>query len=159
MVRTTFLIGCAERYAKQSNTTGRMVVFVRSPEQKRQLRRLAHALRSGDYAKGVGTLMLVEEDDTILRCVLGVGCEISHLGEWREQQAIYRPAGVRLMYYVGPQDHSYSLLPPSVSEYYGLSHDEQQTLTGANDGGTSFADLAALIDEWLDLEEGKAVEV
>ena len=118
-------------------------------EEQAEHRRLwVEALESGDYKQTTGRL---HDDDGY--CCLGVACEISGLVTWdqpaeaRHYNAIYDPE---------TGDFSTVALPLRVAKWLGLSgldgdfHSDThsyilESLANINDGGASFADIAALI--------------
>ena len=116
-----------------------------TPEQQAQRRRLwVEALRSGEYAQIAGGLRRGDE-----YCCLGVACEISDLGEWEP----YPDSPDAAFAFMGMGSH----LPLAVCDWLGLlnefgsfeNSDEPDTADGLmamNDTGTSFAEIADLIE-------------
>lgn len=118
-------------------------------------------------------------------CVLGVGCEVSGLGVWKEHIRRGMDTGRErdVFRYEISKEHSRGLafyetlstnqLPVPVRDYYGLRtvngifsvEERSATLDGRNDGGASFEALADIIEaeppELLlkDLQEERENEV
>lgn len=109
---------------------------------------LVDALRSGDYQQTTGTL----RDDTG-HCCLGVGCDISGLGTWKEQPERGAYA------YETAVDTDSGLLPADVRTWLGfrsvdgrfkspvpIEGQTHSSLSGRNDAGLTFAEIADIIE-------------
>lgn len=92
------------------------------------------ALRSGKYKQGRGRLRQGDEF-----CCLGVLCDISGLGEWIGE--------VETKGYSFKEDIRYGTLPRHMVPE--LSCKTSNSLTGMNDSGKSFAEIADYIEENL----------
>ncbi len=116
-------------------------------EQVTNLRTLVTALLSGKYAQYQGGLKGPSPNASY--CCLGVGCDISGLGEW--QGLAFAP--------FASMDHLESgILPLSVQDFYGLTSNghyftadgQQETLSLDNDrvapNASSFSDIAVIIE-------------
>lgn len=124
---------------------------------------LCDVLESGKYKKGIGRLRYGDS-----YCCLGVACDISGVGEWKESNGSYgytcgytyynHTAGINL------EDQSAYGLPAAVKEYYGLPCGagirvkEGRWLPDLNDGYReedkeiclSHPEIAKVIRDWLD---------
>jgi hypothetical protein len=99
-----------------------------TPREAREL--WCRALESGEYAQATGRLR-----DGFGFCCLGVACELAMQQDIIEE---YEASDGTLANY------------PSVREWLGLADEEgcyesRSTLTDLNDGGKSFAEIAAVI--------------
>ena len=103
------------------------------------------ALRSGKYPQTKGYL-----HDLAGYCCLGVACEISGLGEWGDDGT-----------YLTPDSSDDRSLPTGVAHWLGLNPDagsegsflddgHQTCLSGENDSGKSFAEIADIIEAHAD---------
>jgi hypothetical protein len=110
-------------------------------------------LRSGKFAQGSGQLRTWDPDEKVWKyCCLGLLCEMSGLGEWKD--AVSVSDGYVTSTYLYNRDY----LPVAVAEWAGIDprNDEetgvQQRLGAANDEeGSSFFEIANLIDTMQDL--------
>lgn len=94
----------------------------------------ADLLESGKYIQGEGGMKIIGDDREIFHCCLGVLCEIHA----EETGVAWRARFSDAYSYLG---HS-GYLPLGVSAWSGLSQDNQLRLSGLNDGGTSFPEIA-----------------
>lgn len=104
------------------------------------------ALRSGMYRQGQGRLRAPGGKF----CCLGVACDIykdaTGDGGWREDANGYT--------FRARKDEAFNILPAAVAEWLGLDSPGahygglygQDSLWSQNDTGTSFADIAAIIE-------------
>lgn len=109
-------------------------------QQKERVTQWVAALRSGEYQQAQEALRILDEiagedQDAYFYCCLGVACQISSLGKWNDGE------------YRDQQGSSDSYLPPQVTQYYGLTHEEQLDLTHMNDEGIDFATIADFIEQ------------
>lgn len=106
---------------------------------KRELKaQWLEALRSGKYEQG--QFMLRSGDDKY--CCLGVLCDISGQGQWKEEGY-----GARYSYWKG-EESDQNVLPQFVSDFTNLSDAEEEMLIDKNDGdGLSFKEIADWIEE------------
>lgn len=119
-------------------------------EQLRSRRLLSQALRSGEYEQGKGYLK-VQNEDGVKYCCLGVACEIfrdQYPGVLKEKTA---PIGSFPCQTFGLEEHS-GVLPKVVSEWLGFwsqagSFSPSESLTGLNDVGVGFSEIAQIIDQ------------
>lgn len=93
---------------------------------------LVAALRSGEYEQTTGYL---REGNAF--CCLGVACDVSDLGAWDNEKYM----------------DALAILPEEVCLFYGFAGNEGRTdsgesLSGRNDSGASFAEIA----DWIDSE-------
>ena len=113
-------------------------------EQKQHRQEWVAALRSGDYRQVRG---LLRQKNSF--CCLGIACDISGLGKWK--------SGLVSMAYNTDDNNELSrvgVLPDSVQDYYGLStktgrhhiNTANTSLSGMNDRGLTFNDIADLIE-------------
>lgn len=117
--------------------------------------KLCEILESGTYKKGVNMLKNYIDNSF---CCLGVACDISGLGVWREEEE------VGYMAYVIDGDDQCSpccSLPDDVADYYGFNHSDgfydsnKYSLVDYNDGKLdilapkSHPEIAGIIREWL----------
>lgn len=112
--------------------------------------RWVQALRSGDYTQGRGFL---RQGD--LFCCLGVLCDLMGV-EWEEVDApTYRAVWTDPD--TGVTQRGVETLPTILAAKLGvesvvrvaLEDGEVTSLTALNDGGSSFAEIADVIEEWL----------
>lgn len=105
------------------------------------------ALRSGKYEQGQGRLRDVLPDGQVKFCCLGVLCEISDLGDWRENGD-----------YDAGRDSSHVWPPAPVANWAGLDAvnpvvriSERDTigLSRLNDRAVPFTEIADLIEGQL----------
>ena len=100
------------------------------------------ALRSGKYNQTSGTLKREKEDESYAYCCLGVACEIFPLGKWRET------GGDSEAYITDSFANEFIGMPPdSFYDLVGLSLNDAEELASANDSGSSFEEIADLIEE------------
>lgn len=116
------------------------------------------ALRSGEYAQASGKLTRLREDGSRAHCCLGVLCELA------VEAGVLAPgvdAGLRVVEYGARGAFNY--LPAEVVTWAQLDDANPtvgvplihvdgrytRTLSALNDQGTSFADIADLIEEQL----------
>jgi hypothetical protein len=102
--------------------------------------KLVEALESDRYQQ---TDSFLRDQVPVKYCCLGVACDISGVGEWYGRR------------YAAPDDSSETVLPLDVLDWLGLDDDQYDSIelpvTGdttamhMNDGGRSFADIAAAI--------------
>jgi len=110
------------------------------------------ALRSGEYKQEAGGLHSIDQEGTSTFCCLGVACDL-YLLEVGDLTKRRLPRG-QVAY-----GEEYSYLPQQVAEWLGLwSYDgtfldpenillpEERSLADLNDNGTSFTDIAAVIE-------------
>lgn len=115
------------------------------------------ALRSGEYEQGQGHLRQQDADGVNKFCCLGVLCELA-VTEGMIPAANNRDTHV---YSYGPLE-AVHMPPDTVEEWAGLDHDETKVnpqgflessvygkLPALNDAGTTFAEIADLIEEGL----------
>ena len=142
-------------------------------QQKAHRKILIEALRSGDYAQ---TRNHLKDDNG--HCCMGVGCEISGLGEWQEQDTMYQcgystetdvmgcnhevcednPLMPKIYKYVvhnntivgDNMDYSASMLPALVQEYYGFRSGNGAYSNGDRDDGNC---LTSDNDDDIDFRE------
>jgi hypothetical protein len=106
------------------------------------------ALRSGRFKQTISVLHNVEEDGY---CCLGVLCRLyQEEGPGDLEESIRDRFGTDKLYPVTAFDHSYTTLPTKVTDWVGLSHDNasfyDNALTSMNDRGSSFEDIANIIE-------------
>ena len=116
------------------------------------------ALRSGSYTQGAGGLHSIDQEGNSTFCCLGVACNLYLLevGDLTTRNAMVRGNDIQTPVAYGDE---YSYLPRQVAEWRGLwSYDgtfrdpenillpEERSLADLNDNGTSFADIAAVIE-------------
>ena len=106
------------------------------------------ALESGRYKQGEDVLRRVTEEDGECFCALGVLCDISGRGEWMEPD--YRgESPYAILVGVLVQDATWKYLPGDVARWAGvddlLVQVRGETVAGRNDGGATFAEIAALL--------------
>jgi hypothetical protein len=115
------------------------------------------ALRSGDFTQGKGSLTFVYENGTQKDCCLGVLCKLAvTAGVIPPGELVPMVNTTRSPVAYGDQ-RAEGLLPVEVVEWAGLSSDNPMVekmgcycpLTSLNDTGTSFAEIADLIDNSL----------
>lgn len=110
-------------------------------------KKLVEALRSGEYEQGTGVLRSTNNRF----CCLGVACDISGLGEWRHEP-VEGVSPLEYTYHVSDEtgEESDAALPKSVCEWLGfntrLGGYEGNGLSGKNDRGETFEEIAALIE-------------
>lgn len=112
------------------------------------------ALRSGNYKQGKQSL----KDLNGNYCVLGVLCEISGLGSWKD----YNSAKLKFHYRVDTSITVFTAsegIQPPVIEWAGITplhlysfcpveiNNEKTTLTTINDSGKSFNEIADIIEQ------------
>lgn len=97
------------------------------PEPKAKL---IAALRSGKYEQGQFKLRGGNGF-----CCLGVACDISGIGEWLE----VTPGNYS---YLTEHDSRSSFLPSEIGEYFGMSWSAQCKMSGWNDEGLTFDEIA-----------------
>lgn len=112
---------------------------------KRVKKKWVQALRSGKYKQTIGQLY----DDGDGFCCLGVLCDLHRKENKQNSWAI---AGDNKVFYLGAGD----TLPPAVIKWAGLTYrdpkvDKQGTisLSGLNDSGSSFGEIADIIEDQL----------
>lgn len=111
--------------------------------QRKNLKKLIAALRSGNYQQARGSLRT-----PFGFCCLGVACDASHLAEWKGRTYF------EYLEYGG-------MLPEEIVNFYGFQNrhgfyikdrDERlQTLANLNDQGMPFAQIADLIEHEYNL--------
>lgn len=131
--------------------------------QRDRVLHLCDVLESGKYKKGIGRL---RDGDSY--CCLGVACDISGVGEWKESNGSYGYAcGPIDCGYIGFEDLDAYGLPAAVKEYYGLPSragirvKECRWLPDLNDGYReedeeiclSHPEIAKVIRDWLSQQE------
>ena len=107
------------------------------------------ALRSGEYKQGYGEL----KNNTGEYCCLGVACDLLvKKGLAKEQTS----NGLNVYALSNDNDLDWSVLPKSIANYLGLSKDpdiivdgEAHCISGVNDEGKTFSEIATLIEEQL----------
>lgn len=116
----------------------------------KNVRKVIAALRSGGYTQGRFALKKRGEF-----CCLGVACDVSGLGEWKESSM------GRESYKVGNTRANCDFLPKLVKEWLGFDRSMGPAILGfphsakANDSQIPFAVIA---DEWerlCDIQDGK----
>jgi hypothetical protein len=112
-----------------------------------------NALRSGDYDQGQAWLRKGDEF-----CCLGVLCDLylaDHNREWEANDDEEKPGDIYGEYSV---DSSTEMLPKIVAKWAGIDEDTYhdgavsvrgETLTGLNDSGHSFDEIASIIEDNL----------
>jgi hypothetical protein len=112
-----------------------------------------NALRSGDYDQGQAWL---KKGDSY--CCLGVLCDLylaDHDRVWEANDDEERPSDIYGEYSV---DNNTEMLPKNVAKWAGIDEDTYhdgcvsvrgETLTGLNDSGHSFDEIASIIEECL----------
>lgn len=102
-------------------------------------------LRSGKYQQGKRLLRSADDE----YCCLGVLCELA------VKHGVIGPAEQKneYSYGYGPNSEWFGALPPKVAGWAGLRHSNGSyyggnggSLTDLNDGGTSFAEIADVIE-------------
>lgn len=110
------------------------------------------ALRSGKYTQGRHALRETV-GDKVTHCCLGVLCELAAEANvvTAEEQAV---DDSNVSYAVFGGDSAF--LPASVMDWSGVDHpkggwlgDECDTLTGLNDSGHTFAEIADIIEQYF----------
>jgi hypothetical protein len=132
--------------------------------KKDVMRKWVAALRSGDYMQGFGRLRQVDAvgGGSPVLCALGVLCQV-HKNETRSATWRYQPlsdcwaygrAGIR----ADDRDVSSDRLPDCVADWAGVQSANAQipatgtTVSGMNDDGLSFVDIADVIErQWESL--------
>lgn len=104
------------------------------------------ALRSGKYEQGKGRLK--SRDNKF--CCLGVLCDISKTGEWKDDMPV---SGIE---YVTNKYTSNVVLPAEVQKWAGTRAggsrlDGNNSLVEENDSGTSFYDISCFIEDYWEL--------
>ena len=114
------------------------------------------ALRSGSYKQGVGGLHSIDQEGNSTFCCLGVACNLylNEVGDLTTRNARGNDIETSVAY-----GEEYSYLPRQDAEWLGLwSYDgtfldpenillpEERSLADLNDNGTSFTDIAAVIE-------------
>ena len=114
------------------------------------------ALRSGEYKQEAGGLHSIDQEGTSTFCCLGVACDLylNEVGDLTTRNARGNDIETSVAY-----GEEYSYLPRQVAEWLGLwSYDgtfldpenillpEERSLADLNDNGTSFTDIAAVIE-------------
>ena len=128
---------------------------------KENLRKWRDALLSKQYAQGMHVLRTAEDKF----CCLGVACDISNLGTWEK---LYPDSEDPPYYEIDEHNGSSALLPEAVSDWLGIygpyaesvkislesvskvipeyaGEEEWTSLTGLNDDGASFENIAKII--------------
>lgn len=120
--------------------------ILQDPEKRDRAQQLIDALRSGDYGQEKGVL----KSGNNCYCLLGLACEVSHLGDgWDGSEFLFM--GERF----------YSYLPLAVVDYYGfyakswwnnnpclVINEKLYNFTYANDTmGLSFEELANYLEQ------------
>lgn len=100
------------------------------------------ALRSGKYKQGKGRLKFEGDDNVLYYCCLGVACEVyqRNVGDLKEDKDNY----------LFSFDLSQAYLPQKVQEWLSLKTESgaylSDSLTGLNDKGVSFSEIADVIE-------------
>lgn len=105
------------------------------------------ALRSGRYTQGFGCLRK-KEDGLDEFCCLGVLCDISGIGAWKNEEV--RGA----VYYEALGDARRNVLPDSVQAAVGISQNFMSELVALNDSGATFNTIAEQIEGRFELSGG-----
>lgn len=114
-------------------------------------RKWIEALRSGRYKQGQKRLRQGGEEGAHLYCCLGVLCDLHR----EEVGGTWVPCNSNDPYF--SYDNDAAILPHSVQEWAGLhapspsynEYDEQVLLTELNDHGTTFQQIADIIERKL----------
>lgn len=107
-------------------------------------------LRSGEFAQGSGQLRSWDSIKKVWTyCCLGILCEMSSLGEWKEEER----DGHCFSTYLGSKHY----LPDEVAEWAGIApvvdtmEGVQQRIGTMNDSGATFLNIADALDATHDL--------
>lgn len=100
------------------------------------------ALRSGDYRQGSGALRRQKGNDGLF-CCLGVLCDISGRGRWREPNS---DEGAEF-HYVEETFAVSTCLNVYQQLDFGISREHHRDLYTMNDGGKSFPEIATWIEQ------------
>jgi hypothetical protein len=107
-------------------------------------------LRSGEFAQGSGQLRAWDSTKKVwMYCCLGILCEMSGLGEWKDEER----DGHRFSTYLGVKHY----LPDEVAEWAGIApvvdtmEGVQQRIGTMNDSGATFLNIAEALDATHDL--------
>jgi hypothetical protein len=123
------------------------MVTAKKTKLNKNARAWVKALRSGKYkqTKNVLTRVDVETGEIVGNCCLGVGCELAV-----KAKVIASPEiGLGGLEYDGEN----AILPTSVREWLGLKDETgnfsrgARNLSGENDGGKSFKQIARIIEQ------------
>jgi hypothetical protein len=111
---------------------------------------LIPALRSGNYRQAQGLLRRPDDlgDGDYAYCCLGVACDLSHIGTWKNEE-----------YHTRDGTYSVAVLPTEVAQFLGWSDKGipleidgvmYENLALANDDGCSFTQIADALETLLD---------
>ncbi len=107
------------------------------------------ALYSGEYDQCRERLKLFDSDGHASFCCLGVLCDISGEGEWKDH--VYDVGDGYGEFTIDGGTHgSVTELPYQLMEKYKLSRDQTESLTRMNDKGFSFTEIG----DWIRLNIG-----
>lgn len=113
-----------------------------SKQRKARLKWI-RALESGEYKQGRDKLFYPEEKSY---CCLGVACDVSGLGEWKEMEYIVQGEE-------RPQYEGETYPPKAVCDLYGLDESAGNTLLNMNDEEVyTFAAIARYLRTHFGLE-------
>ena len=102
------------------------------------------ALRSGKYRQAVGALRRnADSGDSF--CCLGVLCDVLDPNDWTEEDITYSWG----LNSYGKDERQGAVLPTPVTEQYHISRNRMWDLTGLNDKGKSFSEIADWIEDHL----------
>lgn len=119
-----------------------------------------HALLSGEYRQGQGTLKQ-EADGVALHCCLGVLCEIAEqAGVVYSEPLLFGDEDSPRIQFVAtenPEDRQSGVLPDAVQEWAGLDSpagvfyltgalNERESLANLNDDGLPFREIVRVIE-------------
>ena len=112
------------------------------------------ALKSGAYQQATAYLRIDDADGISRYCCLGVACDISGLGEWKEHRNT-APNGLLYQTESGALDKT---MPVEVQEYFGITSDARGIeftthLMELNDNEYTFKQIARANEHHFALEE------
>jgi len=115
------------------------------------IRKWIEALRSGDFKQGRLSLRNDTKGEEFSRyCCLGVACAIAPVKFGRFSSLpttlSYVPNVVRFTF-VDNKEAQTAFLPEKLREWLGISEDAMRTLIRMNDGGSSFEDIAYVLEK------------
>lgn len=124
-----------------------LYVLRQTPEQKEHCMELIQALRSGKYQKISSHL---HNTNTNEFCVMGLACELSHLGHWRKWRIRNDYSEYVIPNTTDDQVHA-CIVPHKVSyDHYGFTDEFRSRLVTLNDFGRSFDEIADEIEKYVE---------
>lgn len=129
--------------------------FALSDEERAHIKLWIKALRSGKYRQASTRLARRDIDGNVGYCCLGVACELYRKetgdGRWIENTGYF-------IFDDGTGDEDHNYLPRGVSKWLGTIAGNpvlfgNRTAAGLNDNGSSFKEIADIIEKTLDSME------